>query len=112
MMNLDAAGALFQRLDREIWVVTARAGDRRGGLIATFVNQASIVPESPRMIVGLAQQHYTWSLIEASGGFALHLLSVAQLDWVWRFGLQSGRDCDKLDGSGNTPWGIRCADPD
>jgi flavin reductase (DIM6/NTAB) family NADH-FMN oxidoreductase RutF len=97
-MNTAAASALFRRLDRELWLVTARAGERRGGLIATFVSQASIVPDMPRMIVGLARQHHTWGLIEASGAFALHLLGEAQLDWVWRFGLQSGRDGDKLEG--------------
>jgi flavin reductase (DIM6/NTAB) family NADH-FMN oxidoreductase RutF len=97
-MNSAAASALFRRLDREVWVVTARAGEQRGGLIATFVNQASIVPELPRMIVGLARQHHTWRLIEASGAFALHLIGEADLEWVWRFGLRSGRDGDKLDG--------------
>ena len=97
-MNLEAASALFRRLDRELWVVTARDGERRGGLIATFVSQASIVPEMPRIVVGLARQHHTWGLIEASGAFALHVLGDAQLDWVWRFGLQSGRDVDKFEG--------------
>jgi flavin reductase (DIM6/NTAB) family NADH-FMN oxidoreductase RutF len=94
----EAAAALFRKLDRELWLVTASAGGRRGGLIATFVSQASIVPELPRMILGLAKQHHTWGLIEASGVFALHLLGEEQLDWVWRFGLQSGHDRDKLDG--------------
>jgi flavin reductase (DIM6/NTAB) family NADH-FMN oxidoreductase RutF len=98
IMNPEAAGTLFRRLDREIWVVTAQAGERRGGLIATFVSQASIVPEFPRMIVGLARQHQTWSLIEASRTFALHLLGERELDWVWRFGLRSGGDGDKLAG--------------
>jgi flavin reductase (DIM6/NTAB) family NADH-FMN oxidoreductase RutF len=97
-MNPDAASSLFQRLDRELWVVTAQAAARRGGLIATFVSQASIVPEMPRVIAGIARQHHTWGLIEASGAFALHLLGEHELDWVWRFGLQSGRDGDKLDG--------------
>jgi flavin reductase (DIM6/NTAB) family NADH-FMN oxidoreductase RutF len=96
--NNDAASALFHCLDRELWVVTAQAGERRGGLIATFVCQASIVPEIPRVIVGIARQHHTWGLIETSGAFALHLMSEEQLDWVWRFGLQSGHDVDKLDG--------------
>jgi flavin reductase (DIM6/NTAB) family NADH-FMN oxidoreductase RutF len=97
-MNADAAWSLFQRLDRELWVVTAQAGERRGGLIATFVSQASIVPEMPRMIVGIARQHHTRRLIEASGAFALHLLRDEELEWVWRFGLESGEGCDKLEG--------------
>jgi flavin reductase (DIM6/NTAB) family NADH-FMN oxidoreductase RutF len=97
-MDTTAASTLFAWLDRELWLVTAQAGTRRGGLIATFVNQASIVPDLPRVLVGLARQHHTWELVEASGAFALHLLAEGQLDWVWRFGLQSGRTCDKLDG--------------
>jgi flavin reductase (DIM6/NTAB) family NADH-FMN oxidoreductase RutF len=50
------------------------------------------------VVLGLARQHHTWDLVEASGVFALHLVGEEQLDWVWRFGLQSGRDRDKLDG--------------
>jgi flavin reductase (DIM6/NTAB) family NADH-FMN oxidoreductase RutF len=97
-MDHEAASTLFRALDREVWLVTARAGERRGGLIATFVSQASIVPEAPRVIVGLARQHHTWELVEESGAFALHLIAEEQVDWVWRFGLQTGRDRDKLDG--------------
>jgi flavin reductase (DIM6/NTAB) family NADH-FMN oxidoreductase RutF len=92
------ATAVFTALGRELWLITARAGEHRGGLIATFVSQASIVPEMPRMVVGLARHHHTWELIEASGAFALHLIGEQHLDWVWRFGLQSGRQVDKLAG--------------
>lgn len=92
------ASAVFGQTDREIWIVTARAGERVGGLVATFVNQASIVPEMPRVVVGLAKQHFTSELVEESGAFALHLIDEARIDWVWRFGLQSGRATDKFDG--------------
>jgi flavin reductase (DIM6/NTAB) family NADH-FMN oxidoreductase RutF len=92
------SAAVFARTDRELWLLTAADGARRGGLIATFVSQASIVPDLPRVVVGLAKQHHTWGLIEASGAFALHLLGEKHLDWVWRFGLRSGRDVDKLAG--------------
>jgi flavin reductase (DIM6/NTAB) family NADH-FMN oxidoreductase RutF len=87
---------VLSQLDRELWIVTAAADSRRGGLVATFVNSASIVPELPRVLVGLARQHHTWQLIEATDVFALHLLSEEQLDWVWNFGLRSGRTSDKL----------------
>jgi flavin reductase (DIM6/NTAB) family NADH-FMN oxidoreductase RutF len=90
--------ALFGQLDREVWLVTARAGSRQGGLIATFVSQASIVPDLPRMLVGIARQHFTWELIEASGAFGLHLLGEEHLDWVYRFGMEKGRQVDKLAG--------------
>jgi flavin reductase (DIM6/NTAB) family NADH-FMN oxidoreductase RutF len=97
-MDLTAASTLFAWLDREIWLVTARADGRRGGLIATFVNQATIVSELPRVLVGLAKQHHTRELVELSNAFVLHLLSEHHLDWVWRFGLETGRERDKLEG--------------
>jgi len=97
-MDTTAAAALFAWLDREIWLVTAQAGGRRGGLIATLVAEASIVPDLPRVAVGLARQHHTWELVEASGAFGLHLIGEANLDWVWRFGLVSGHDQDKFAG--------------
>jgi flavin reductase (DIM6/NTAB) family NADH-FMN oxidoreductase RutF len=97
-MDKTAAPTLFARLDREVWLVTSRAGDRRGGLIATFVSQASLVSDLPRVVVGIARQHHTWEVIEASGAFVLHLLGQENLDWVSRFGLSSGRDRDKFSG--------------
>ncbi len=102
-MSLDlatetAAADLFALTDRELWLVTAQAPSRRGGLIATFVSHASLAPELPRVLMAVASQHFTWELIEASGAFGLHLIGEEQLDWVWRFGLPSGRDTDKLAG--------------
>ncbi len=97
-MDPVAVAGVFAETDRELWVVTAAADGRRGGLIATFVSSASIVTEMPRVLVGLARQHHTWGLAEAAGAFALHLIAEEQLDWVWRFGLASGRDADKLAG--------------
>src|SRR5262249_4807100 len=95
--------ALFGSLDHELWLITAAAGDRRGGLIATFVTPASIVPEMPRVLPGLARQHFTHELVQSSGAFPMHPLPETQLDWVWRFALQSGRDADKLAGLDSRP---------
>src|SRR5262249_38705083 len=97
-MDVTAADTLIAWIDREIWLVTAQADSRRGGLIATFVNPASVVPDMPRLVGGLGRSHHTWELVESSSAFALHLLGEQHLDWVWRFGLQSGRDVDKFDG--------------
>lgn len=94
----DPISEVFHLYDPPLWLVTARHGDRRGGLIATLAVRASIVPELPRMVVGIANHHHTWGLIEASGAFALHLLRADDLDAVWRFGLASGHLADKLAG--------------
>ena len=92
-MDIPAINALFAQTDRELWLVTAAAGPRRSGFISTSVNQASIVPDLPRVSLGVARQHYTWELIEASQAFALHLLGEEHLEWVWRFGLRLSSDC-------------------
>lgn len=97
-MDRTAPPALFAWLDRELWLVTAESGGRRGGLIATFVSQASLTPDLPRVAVGIAQQHHTWELIEASGAFALHLLGQDCLEAVKHFGLRTGREVDKFAG--------------
>jgi flavin reductase (DIM6/NTAB) family NADH-FMN oxidoreductase RutF len=98
MSTLDAS-VILGGIDHEIWVVTAAAADgRRGGCDATFVLGSSLVPELPRACIALARHHNTFDLIESSDGFALHLLGERHLDWIWRFGLDTGRGGDKLAG--------------
>lgn len=93
-----ALNTLNQVLDPPIWVVTAASGARRGGLIATFVMPASITPEAPRMLVGLAKRSNTSALVNESQSLGLHLLRTDQSAWCWGLALRSGRDCDKLAG--------------
>jgi flavin reductase (DIM6/NTAB) family NADH-FMN oxidoreductase RutF len=106
-----AVAAVYDLYDPPLWLVTAAEsaapGSRRGGCIATFVARASIVRELPRMVAGIARQHHTWRMIEASGRFAVHLLPADGLDLVWRFALASGRDTDKFAGLADvrTPLG-------
>lgn len=95
---LNHADTLFRRLERELWLVSARDDQRGGGLIATWVSQASIDAEHPTVAIAIAANHFTRDLIDASGAFGLHLLWPAQIDLVWRFALASGRDVDKLSG--------------
>ncbi|HEY3394044.1 MAG TPA: flavin reductase family protein [Lacipirellulaceae bacterium] len=95
---MDAFLKIFDRLDRELWLVTARAGDNHSGLIATYVARVSLVPALPRITISIAKHHFTHELIEASGAFGMHLVGEDQLDSVWRFGISSGRDVDKLSG--------------
>ena len=119
MQDMKGIGSVFEQLNPAVWIVTASANGNQGGLVATFVNQASLCPlltapspatdtprlvppDSPRVLVGLARQHHTWQLIEASNAFALHLLGEEHLEWVWRFGLRSGRDVNKLEGLATT----------
>jgi flavin reductase (DIM6/NTAB) family NADH-FMN oxidoreductase RutF len=102
---VDAFSKSFDRLDRELWIITARAGERCSGLVAMYVSRVSLVPALPRVTVALAKHHFTSELIEASGAFCMHLVGEDQLDWVWRFGLSSGREIDKLRGLATTTSG-------
>jgi flavin reductase (DIM6/NTAB) family NADH-FMN oxidoreductase RutF len=95
-MDITAASTLLAWMDREVWLVTAQAGQQRGGLIATHVGEASLVPDQPRILVGLSHQHHTHELVEAASTFALHLLGEDNLELVWQFGLVSGREQDKF----------------
>lgn len=87
--------ALF---DRTAWIVTAAAGEEMSGLVATFVNSASLVPALPRLVAGIARHHLTWDLIRRSRSFAAHLIDESQCELIWRFGLESGRHTDKFAG--------------
>lgn len=95
-MDVDAYCEVFNRLDREIWLITAQACDRRSGLIATYVSRASLAPTLPRVTIALAKHHFTHELIQASNAFCMHLIDEDHIDWVWHFGIPSGRDIDKL----------------
>jgi len=89
--------------DRAVWIITARAGDDMSGLVATFVNSASLVPSLPRLTAGIACHHFTWELIRRSQAFAAHLIDEETIDLAWRFGLDSGRRVRKYDGVGWHP---------
>jgi flavin reductase (DIM6/NTAB) family NADH-FMN oxidoreductase RutF len=97
-MDIAQISKVYAQLDPPLWLVTAAGGGRRGGFIATTVTQASIVDAMPRQLITIDKRHNTHALIEGSGAFAIQLIDETQLDLVWRFGLQTGRDIDKLAG--------------
>ena len=89
---------VFRLVDPEIWIVTAAAGQRRGGLVATWVTRASLDANAPLVVAGLAPNHYTAELALAAGAFGLHLIARDQIQLAWRFAIGSGRERDKLAG--------------
>src|SRR3954469_7736163 len=97
-VTVDAFSEICDRLERELWIVTARAGERCSGLVATYVSSVSLVPELPRGTIAIAKHHFTHELIEASGAFAMNLIDETTIEWVWHFGIPSGREIDKLRG--------------
>jgi flavin reductase (DIM6/NTAB) family NADH-FMN oxidoreductase RutF len=93
--QIDAA---LRLVDREIWIVTAAEGERRGGLLATWVSAASIDAARPVLLVGLAPNHFTTELVQTGKAFGAHLLRADQTELARNFANGSGRDRDKLAG--------------
>ncbi len=94
--DFTAIDDVFRLMDRTLWIVAAADGNRRGGLVATWVNQCSIDPAAPLALVGLAPGHFTTELVAASGAFCLHLVASDQVDLAWPFALGTGRTRDKF----------------
>lgn len=90
--------SVLKLVDREVWIVTAAAGDQRGGLCATWVSLASLDPDHPVVVAGLAPNHFTAELAKTSGSFGLHLLRPDQTALALNFAIGSGRDRDKFAG--------------
>ncbi len=95
--NLEIDSVL-SLVNRELWLLTAADGSRRGGLIATFVSQASIDRERPVLFAALSPNHFTTSLVQASRALAAHLLRPDQVELAWNFAKDSGHERDKLAG--------------
>jgi flavin reductase (DIM6/NTAB) family NADH-FMN oxidoreductase RutF len=95
-MDERSVAAVLGKLDFEIFVLTAAHQDRRSGQIVCWVVPATIVPQLPRLLVGVGRTTFTRELIEKSRRFALNLLGKDQWPLVTHFGFQSGREIDKF----------------
>jgi flavin reductase (DIM6/NTAB) family NADH-FMN oxidoreductase RutF len=96
--NLEQIDSLLRLVDREVWLVTARAADRRSALTATWISQVSLDRERPVLLAGLSPRNFTTELISQSGLFAAHLVPHELLHLAYRFAASSGRHSDKLAG--------------
>lgn len=82
--------------------ITTVAGGRVNGCIALSPGSGSIVPEAPRVTVGLTTFNLTHDMVRESGVLAVHLLGAdddaidASLAIIQGLGGSSGRDGDKL----------------
>ncbi len=75
--------AVFAQMTYGIYVLTSRDGDKRNGMIASWVSQVSHTP--PLVMVAVHAQRYSHDLIAKSGAFALHVLSRGQAGYLGRF---------------------------
>ena len=89
---------LLRHLTLPVIALTTSAGGRRNGMIANSAQRASLVPSLPRISVYVSKTNFSHELVMRSGVFGVHLLRSDQWELIWRLGLKSGRDQDKLAG--------------
>lgn len=90
--------SIIDARDEDLYLVTAHAEGIDGGMIATWITQASMSTKYPRIAAVLSPRNRTTELIEQGGRFVVQQLAEEQLELVPRFGLYSGRDTQKFEG--------------
>ncbi|HWP18240.1 MAG TPA: flavin reductase family protein [Burkholderiaceae bacterium] len=76
-------------------LVSAAHGERRNVMAAAWSMPLDFAP--PKVAVVIDKNTLTRSLVEASGGFALHVPCKAQADIVLAVGSATGREVDKFE---------------
>ncbi|MEU0967303.1 flavin reductase family protein [Streptomyces sp. NPDC005917] len=87
------------RLNTEMCVVTAAAGEERSGCLVGFFSQCSIRPV--RFTVWLSTANHTYELARTADHLAVHLLTREQHELAALFGGECGRQVDKF---AHVPW--------
>ena len=87
----------FYKLEYGVFLVSARAGDRVNACITNTCIQAAANPV--QVAVCCINANYTTELIKESGLFTVSVLDQSvTFDTIKHYGMQSGRDVDKLAG--------------
>ena len=88
----------------EFWgpvcAVGSHGADGPNAQICVSVLGASVVPDRPRLLVSLWRSNYTHELVAMTGTMSITVLAEGQASLVPVLGMRSGRDGDKLDGTG------------
>lgn len=96
--SLAALDAQLRSEPKPLWLVSAAATAppaERAGLLAVQVWPASIDPQKPQFLVGLAAVHHTRSVIARTGRLLLQRLDRSQARAALPLGLSSGHAGDK-----------------
>lgn len=84
-------------LSYSVFMLSTRAGEKVNGCITNTCMQVANSPV--RIAISVLNTNYTCDLIKESGIFALSLLDEeCSYETIKHFGIQSGRDVDKMEG--------------
>ncbi|MDD2979913.1 MAG: flavin reductase [Hespellia sp.] len=88
--------AMYQ-LTYGLFVLSAKDGKKDNGCIINTAAQVTTTPN--RITIAVNKQNFTHDMIKKTGAFNLSILDESvPFEVFQRFGFQSGRDVDKLDG--------------
>jgi flavin reductase (DIM6/NTAB) family NADH-FMN oxidoreductase RutF len=79
-----------------MWVLSTAAGGEAEASTITWLSQASFTP--PLVMVAIKEDSHLRKLVEKSGAFALHLLTVSQQDLAGAFTRPTASEPGKLGG--------------
>lgn len=100
-MNEQAKSDLLHKVPYGLYVMTAEAEGERGGMLVTWVMQASFSP--PLVAVGVKGAAHTTAVMKRSGAFALNLMSDDQRKEAGSFGQKFAKVGDKFGNYAATP---------
>jgi flavin reductase (DIM6/NTAB) family NADH-FMN oxidoreductase RutF len=89
-----AMDAFTGRLNPDMCVVTAVAGEKRAGCLVGFASQCSIRPV--RFVVWLSKVNHTFGVARSADRLAVHLLRPEQTELAALFGGETGDQVDKF----------------
>ena len=93
-MDEQAKSDLLNKLTYGLYVVTAEAGGERGGMLVTWVTQASFDP--PMIAVAMQNTAHTYGVVKQSGAFALNFMDDEHRKEAGRFGQEYAKAGDKI----------------
>nr|AIA18396.1 Flavin reductase like domain protein [uncultured bacterium] len=93
-MDSTAKSDLLHKLTYGLYVLTSQDGDARGGMLVTWVMQASFEP--PLLAVAVQNTAHTTGIMKTSGTFALNFMADEQRKEAGAFGKKFAKVGDKF----------------
>jgi len=91
----EAIGAAIGRIPSGVYVVIAKRGDQKIGMMGSWVAQAGFEP--PCVSVAVSPEREIYSAIEESGRFSINVLSNENMNLMKAFSRYSPEQFDGLD---------------
>ena len=93
-MDTKAKSDLLHKLTYGLYVLTSQDGGERGGMLVTWVTQASFDP--PLLAVAVQNTAHTTGIMKTSGTFALNFMADEQRKEAGAFGKKFAKVGDKF----------------